>query len=224
MPPDGFRKRKDGTTYPIHAPKRRGGVAVFAAGTALAMSATGGLGTGVIGGSAGSSALSTAESAVVRGIHSNLSKATRVARNGKPKQAWRRLGMRRGRPQKKEALECWALSFGQVQEFFAHTPCRDLRRVQFPVTSDNGNTIAVLVSRVRMHKAADATEFRRLIDEHGTGDIRPILPDVTFTGYHYDSDPRGKAVIVAEAEPRRGDPPEAVLQATAEAAAALAPR
>ncbi|MER5392776.1 hypothetical protein [Saccharopolyspora sp. NPDC002686] len=195
-----------------------------AAGTAVALSASGGIGTGVLGGSTGSSALSAAESAVVRNIQSNLTKAQKTARQGKPQQAWRQLKLRQGREQAKSAVECWAFSFGQVQEFFARTPCADLHRVQFPLTDDNGNTVSVLVSKVRMRSTSDARELRRLIDEHGTGDIRPLVENVPFTGEHYDSKVSGKVVVLAETEPTSGEPSPVVLETISEAAVALTPK
>ena len=59
------------------------------------------------------------------------------------------------------------------------------------------------------------------MDEHGTGDIHPLVPVVPFTGHHYDSRSTGRTVIVAEAEPLEGDPADEVLDATAQAAVAL---
>jgi hypothetical protein len=222
----GFRSRPDGTKYPIHAPKGRGGTAAVAVGTALLMAAGGGgAGTATLAGSIGSSsAVSAAESAVIRGIRANLSKAKQTARSGKPKQAWRQLGLRQGRKHADGRAACWALSFGEVQEFFLRKPCQQLDRLQFEVTDDNGNAMAVLVSRVKMPRSRDAYSFKRLIDVHGTGDIRPVLPDVHFTGHHYDSEVSGRSVIVAETEPLRGNPSDQLLETVAEAAVVFVPR
>ncbi|MGP4014629.1 hypothetical protein [Saccharopolyspora sp. 5N708] len=132
--------------------------------------------------------------------------------------------LRQAREEAVDAVECWSFSFGEVQEFFARTPCRNLRRVQFQVSDEGGNTMSVLVSQVQMATAADARKFRRLIDEHDTGDILPVLADVRFTGHHYDSQANGKTITIAETEAVSGNPSKELLEATAEAATALAPR
>ncbi|MFC7343461.1 hypothetical protein [Saccharopolyspora griseoalba] len=186
---------------------------------ALAASAGG----GAVGGTTGSAAMSAAESAVVRNVQSNLSKAKRDVRRGKPGQAWRRLGLRKGANNTLDAVECASLSFGEVQDFFARHPCRSMRRVQFPVSYEGGR-IWVLVSEVRMRSASEARRFTALIDRHGTGDTRPVLPTVEFTGHNYDSDQQRRTVFVAESEPASGAAPEQLLEATAKAAAELAPR
>lgn len=101
----------------------------------------------------------------------------------------------------------------RVRDFFLENPCRGLDRAQFPLTDVNGNTIVVLVSWVRMPGGQRAREFRELIDVHGTGDIRPVVPVTRFTGNHYDSERRGSTVVVAEAEPVDGRAPAEVLEA-----------
>ncbi|WP_157405426.1 hypothetical protein [Actinopolyspora halophila] len=85
--------------------------------------------------------------------------------------------------------------------------------MQFPLTDANGDTVVVLVSWVRMPGRQRAREFRELIDVHGTGDIRPVVPGTRFIGHHYDSERRGSTVVVAEAEPVDGRPPAEVLEA-----------
>lgn len=193
---------------------------MIAGGVALTVWASGG-GAVPFGTSTGSSALSAAESAVVRDIKTNLSKARQDVRRGKPERAWQRLKLRKTPEKAREAVECAVFSYGQVQEFFAHRPCKDLRRVQFSVSYEDG-TMAVLVSRVRMYSTKDARRFRKLIDEYGTGDIQPVLSHVRFTGHHYDSARERSTVFVAEIEPTAGHVPEPILEATAEAAVVLA--
>lgn len=216
-----IRTRPDGTKYPISGGGGGGGVrAVIAGGVALAVWASGG-GAVPFGTSTGSSALSAAESAAVRNIKTNLSKAREDVRRGKPERAWQRLKLRKTPEKVRDAVECAVSSYGRVQEFFAHRPCKDLRRVQFTVSYDDG-TMAVLVSRVRMYSTKDARRFRNLIDEYGTGDIRPVLPHVRFTGHHYDSRRDRSTVFVAEIEPVAGNVPEPILETTTEAAVVLA--
>ncbi|MBQ6641421.1 MAG: hypothetical protein IJH84_10370 [Saccharopolyspora sp.] len=221
-----FRSRPDGSKYPIGG--GGGAATVIAGGAAFAIwaasSGAGGIGAGVGGGGGtAASAMSAAESAVVRNISKNLSKARKDVQRGKPVQAWRRLGLRKGTSKTREAAECAVFSYGRVQDFFTRNPCRGLHRVQFPVSYDGGSA-SVLVSRVQMRNATQARQFRRLIDEHGSGDVEPFLPDVQFTGEHYDSARDRSAVFVAEAESASGDVPDQVLDSVAEAAVLLARR
>ncbi|WP_433872505.1 hypothetical protein [Saccharopolyspora sp. CA-218241] len=223
MGDEAWRTLPDGRRIRLNKPKGRGGPAAVAVGTAVVLGASGGLGgTAVVGGSAGgSTAVSAVDAAVVRHIQSNLGKAKQSARQGKTQRAWQQLRMRKGRERRVSAVECITSTFGQVQEFFLATPCQGLERWQYPVDDEAGSTMVVIVSKVTMRRASQAWKFRRLIDEHGTGDIHPIAPVVPFTGYHYDSKLAGRSVIVAQAEPLAGKPPDAVLGATAEAATAI---
>lgn len=213
-----IRTRPDGTKYPLRGDGGGGKSAapVVAVGVAVAVWAGSG---GVL--VSEQTAMSTAESAVVRNITKNLPKARQDVQRGKPAQAWQRLGLRKGVEEIHEAVECVVFSYGQVQQFFVQTPCRDLQRVQFPVSYEGG-TMSVLVSRVRMHSTWDARRFRNVIDEDGTGDIRPVLPDARFTGHHYDSTRDKTTVFVAESEAITGDIPEPILDLTADVATMLA--
>ncbi|EHR61008.1 hypothetical protein [Saccharomonospora cyanea] len=215
----------DGRRVPVNRTKGRGAPVALAVGTAVALGASGGIGGfSTVGGSSGGSAtLSAAESAVVRNIESHLPRAKRMARQGNSQSAWKQLRMRKGPERHENAVECVSFTFGQVQRFFLTTPCRSLERWQYPVTDEAGNTMLVAVSKVTMRRTSQARRFRRLIDEHGTGDIHPIAPLVPFTGHHYDSKTRGRSVVLAETEPLTGNPSAAVLQATAEAATAITP-
>ncbi|MER7014269.1 hypothetical protein ABT324_22835 [Saccharopolyspora sp. NPDC000359] len=221
MPEERWRTLPDGRR--ILLKKGRGGPVAVAVGTAVALGASGGFGgtAAVTGSAGGTSALSAAESAVIRNIQSNLGKAKRTARRGDSRSAWQQLRMRKGRERFENAVECAALTYGQVQEFLIGTPCQSIDRWQYPVSDEAGNTMVVAVSKVTMRRATDTRKFRRLLDEHGTGDIRPIVALVPFTGHHYDSRTSGRSIISAEAEPVTGAPADEVLQATAEAAVAL---
>ncbi len=222
MPDVEFRNREDGSTYPIT--KKRGGAVAAAAGVGLLVASGGVGGLGAGGAAGGSAVLSGAESAVVRAVQSQLPKAKRTARRSGPAKAWRQLRLRKGRQREDSAAACRTVSFGQVQDFLTRGSCRAVRRVQYPLTDDEGDVLTVLVSRVHLTTSSDAAAFKHLIDRHGTGDIRPVVPVVRFTGHHYDSDRDGSTVLVAEAEPLDGTSSAEVLQATAEAAIALAPR
>ncbi|WP_461144894.1 hypothetical protein [Salinifilum aidingensis] len=182
----------------------------------------GGLG-GSIGGTAGSSAFSAAESTIVRHMSKNLGKAKKEARRGESKKAWQRLGLRRGQKTRRtpqEPAECVTFTYGQVQEFLIENPCRGLHRAQFPVSYDGGS-MSVLTSRVRFRSTWDAVEFKGLIDRHGTGDVRAVLPHPRFTGHHYGSHRERRTVFLAEAEPAEPGVPDEVLDSTAEAATTL---
>ncbi|MBE9373960.1 hypothetical protein IQ251_05815 [Saccharopolyspora sp. HNM0983] len=211
-----FRSRPDGTKYPL---RNGGGGGPLVAVGVFAIAAAGGGGVAGTAGITGAGA-SAAETAVVRGIGQNLGKATKQVRAGKPQQAWRTMRLQRG-SSLRDTAECALISFGEVQEFLVQHGCRDIGRVQFPLTHEGG-TMSVLVSEVRLRSAGDAREFKARMDEHGTGDIRPISPRPAFTGEHYDSARRGSTVLVAEAEPAAGSTSEELLDTTAEAAVALA--
>ncbi|WP_019856437.1 hypothetical protein [Actinopolyspora mortivallis] len=224
MPKTEFRTRKDGTVYPIRG--KRGGkllgagvaaVLVYSGGT------TGSLSLGGAAGGTGSAELSAADSAVVRTVRRNTARSKQLARQGKRSRTWSRMRLRRGNRTREEAAECALFSHGQVREFFLEHPCRRLDRVQFPLTDRADNTVTVLVSWVRMRGRGQARRLRNLIDVHGTGDIRPVLPGTRFTGHHYDSKPRGDTLVVAEAEPVRGRPPRQVLRTVPEVAVELPP-
>lgn len=222
MAPEFFT-RPDGTKSPIRGGgKGSGTTAVIAGGVALTLWAAGSGGGGaIVGGSAESAAMSAAESAVVRNIKTNFSKARQDIKRGDSRQAWRRFGLRKSTGKTTEAVECAVFSFGEVQDFFTRTPCAGMQRVQFPVSHD-GRTISVLVSRVQMRSASDARQFKSLIDRHGTGDIQPVLPDTRFTGHHYDSHRDRRTVFVAETEATSGDVPDPLLDTIADAAVLLA--
>lgn len=217
-----FRSRPDGTKYPLNGGGSGGGGgsgATLLVVGAFVLAAAGGGGAagtlGVIG--AGSSA---AESAVVRSMGKNLGKARKDVRSGKPKQAWKRMRLQRGSA-RRDAVECALVSFGRVQEFLVEHRCRDVQRLQVPLSHDGG-TMSVLVSEVRLRSAHQAWEFKELLDEHGSGDIRPISPHPEFTGEHYDSKRRGSSVLVAESEPVDGAVSDELLDTTAETAVQLA--
>ncbi|WP_207630567.1 MULTISPECIES: hypothetical protein [unclassified Actinopolyspora] len=220
-------RRKDGVVYPMEegdGKRGKGGKILGASVAAMLVYSGGGLGTTSLGGVVGggeSAGVSAADSAVVRTVRQNLTASKRAARKGKRKRAWSRLRLRRGPRRPHEAAECAVLSHGGVRDFFLENPCRGLDRVQFPLTDANGGTVVVLVSWVRMPGRRRAREFRELIDVHGTGDIRPVVPGTRFTGHHYDSQRRGSTVVVAEAEPAGGGAPEEVLETVPEVATKL---
>lgn len=218
---------KNGKVHPINGGGSGGGgggtllvVGAFALAAAGGGGAAGTLGVTGGAGITGGAGTSAAESAVMRSIGKNVGKATKDMRTGKPKQAWKRMRLQRGSAQR-DAVECALVSFGQVREFLVEHRCRDVQRLQFPLSHD-GATMSVLVSEVQLRSPRHAREFRSLLDEHATGDIRPISPRPEFTGEHYDSARRGSSVLVAETEPADGAVSDELLDTTAETAVTLA--
>jgi len=170
-----IRTRPDGTKYPITG--KGGGKArtVVAAGAAATLIAAGPSlgGFGVVGGTGASvtGGFSSITSSVMR---AKVVKAKKVMRSGKPARAWRQLGLRKGKPRRIARASCVRNSYGQVQTWLRFHPCRSLKRLALPLTDGRGNTVLLTVAWVKMRNANDARNFKRLIDVHGTGDIKPV--------------------------------------------------
>ncbi|MFO7191984.1 hypothetical protein [Thermocrispum agreste] len=224
-----IRTRPDGTKYPITG--KGGGEArtVVAAGAAATLIAAGPSlgGIGVVGGTGASvtGGFSSITSSVMR---AKVVKAKKVMRSGKPARAWRQLGLRKGKPRRIARASCVRNSYGQVQTWLRFHPCRSLKRLALPLTDGRGNTVLLTVAWVKMRNANDARNFKRLIDVHGTGDIKPVAMEmwerkfgVEFTGLNYESRRSRTTVVVAESEPLRGSASRDLLQATASVGAYL---
>jgi hypothetical protein len=185
----------------------------------------------VLGGGAIGGGLATQSPATGQGTQAtrSVNGGKQAARRGQRDQAWQRLGFRNTREALGPAVECAAHSYGQVQEFFVRTPCRELRRMLVLVTDDNGGSVVVSVAWVRMRGLRPARQLRELADEYGTGNVAPIggaaleLGDLRFTGRHYESRRQGSLVVIAEAEPVGGQPEPAMLDALTEVAVLFPP-
>ncbi|CCH31444.1 hypothetical protein ABZ816_04095 [Actinosynnema sp. NPDC047251] len=205
-------------------PKGAGGAAAVVLAGAVAMGAVGSGGLGGAGGGAGGG---VADGAAARSVSARKVEGQRAARKGDVEGAWQRLGMRGWRQTVKQQAECVVASFGRVQEYFRGTRCASMDRVLFAVVDGAGNTAVVSVVWVGFGSAGDAAGFKSVIDQHGSGDVRPLggaalgLAEVSFTGLNYGSDRDGKTVVVAEAERIGGSVDPAVLDALAEVAACL---
>ncbi|MFD1152604.1 hypothetical protein [Saccharothrix hoggarensis] len=220
----GFYTDGQGRKRPI-TPKKGGAAAAIVVGAVLAMGVAGGgaggglspLGGGGSGGSAG------------QAVKARKAEGQRSAREGNAAEAWRRMGVRELKQVLRQDAACLAASHGRVQEFFLHTPCTSLDRVMLTVGDDAGNVAVVSVVWVGFRTGGDAREFQRLMDVHGSGDIRPLgagvlgLADVVFSGHNYGSDRKngGKVLTVAEAETAAGRHDPEFLDALAEVAAYL---
>lgn len=199
--------------------RKSGGAVVAAAVVALASTAGVGGGAVLSGGSA------TGGSAP--GLSARKADGKKSARDGDADAAVSRLGMRIRKRAPKRDAECLTSSFGQVREFFARTPCTSLDRLVFATDDGLGNVAVVSVVWVTFSRRADTGRFERLIDEYGTGDIRPLgsgalgMADIRFTAAHYWSETRGATITVAESESATGHVEPGVLDALAEVTAQL---
>ncbi|WP_433274335.1 hypothetical protein ACQPZF_21470 [Actinosynnema sp. CS-041913] len=120
--------------------------------------------------------------------------------------AWNGLGLRVVDRVTRDDRDCVANSFGQVRELLTAAPCSSLSRMLFTLADDKGTVVAVSVAWVEFGARDVATEFKRVEDIHGTGDITPLsaslllMDDITFTAHHYGSELRESTVVVAETE------------------------
>ncbi|MEU4804041.1 hypothetical protein [Actinosynnema sp. NPDC023587] len=144
-------------------------------------------------------------------------------------EAWRGLGLAVVDRTTRDDRDCVANSFGQVRDLLAAAPCRSLSRMLFTLADDKGSLVAVSVAWVEFEQRDVATEFKRVEDIHGTGDITPLsarlllMSDITFTAHHYDSTMLDTTVVVAEAENVKGAATPEFLEKVTEVAV-LTPR
>ncbi|WP_051772598.1 hypothetical protein [Saccharothrix sp. NRRL B-16314] len=124
-----------------------------------------------------------------------------------PDDIWSDTGLRVVDQATRSDGECVPHSFGQVRELLATTPCVALDRMLFTLSDDRGGTIVVFVAWVEFDDPAQAREFKRVEDIHGTGDITPLsgslllMEDVPFSAVNYESDVLDDVtVVVAETE------------------------
>ena len=123
-----------------------------------------------------------------------------------------------------DQANCTAHAYGQVQVFFARTPCSGVRR-SLLTTEQNGRDIVVATSTVTFGSTAQATSYLQLVTSDGTGNINDLLRE----GVRYPGSPSklpaaafasrqdGRRVLVAEAAYEQGasDYRDPTLQATA---------
>lgn len=168
---------------------------------------------GIGGGTAAS--LDSAASQALKG----KSSSKKSAQKGRHAETWQRLGWRQLKRTAKRELTCGPHSFGEVQRFFLRHPCVDLDRVVVTVDDGAGNTIAVSVAWVKMPRAGEAGDLKRLADKDGTGNVVLLgeaPPGSRFTGKNYDSRLAKKLVAIAESAPASGRPSEATLETAVE--------
>ncbi|MBB5953571.1 hypothetical protein FHS29_000141 [Saccharothrix tamanrassetensis] len=184
--------------------------------TAVNAGGAGGLGGAGGGGGAGGQSVSVRKA-----------EGQKAAKRGDAEGAWQKFGMRGLRQTARQRAECVVSSFGRVQEYFRVNRCASMDRMLFAVGDGAGNSAVISVVWVGFASRGDAVGFKGLIDEHGSGDVRPLggaaleLADVAFTGRNYGSDRDGSTITIAEAESVSGVVGAEVLDALAEVAARL---
>ncbi|WP_236004565.1 hypothetical protein [Amycolatopsis pittospori] len=190
----------------------RGSLAAVATASVVAVG-----GVSISAGGGGAASLDSAASQALKG----KSSSKKSAQKGRQSEAWQRLGWRQMKKTAKRELKCGPNSFGEVQRFFLRHPCTDLNRMFVTVGDGAGNTIAVSVAWVKMPKAGQASDLRRLVDKDDTGNIvlfGEARPGTRFTGENYDSRLDRKLVVIAEAAPDGGRPSESTLETAVEVA------
>lgn len=152
-----------------------------------------------------------------------------AAKKGDTTEAWRRLALKEIKKDVKHKLRCAAQSSGQVQQFFLRHPCDKLDQLLFAVSDTKSDVVVGTVMWVKMPSPALAAQLKQLEDAYGTGDVTPFGTEVLelggfrFTGKHYQSRLDGSLFVVAETEPVRGQPSDALLKQIAAVADVLPP-
>lgn len=90
------------------------------------------------------------ESVVSQSIQTRITSSSNAARRGQYREAWRRMGLRAISREIRRELQCAVHSYGQVQQFFLHTPCRSLQRTLLVIGDADGDTAVVSIALVRM--------------------------------------------------------------------------
>ena len=101
---------------------------------------------------------------------------------------------------------CAAHAYGQVQGFFARTPCISVQRL-LATTNEGGRAVVIASNVVTFGSAAQAQRYLTLVNADGTGNIADLLRE----GVSYPGGPEklpdaafasrldGNRVLVAEA-------------------------
>lgn len=81
-----------------------------------------------------------------------------------------------------DQTNCAAHSYGQVQAFFAKTPCSSVHRV-LASTNQGGRQAVVAANVVTFNTPAQAKSYLALVNSDGTGNISDLLREgVTYPG------------------------------------------
>lgn len=182
-----------------------------------------------LGGAGAGAGGTAADSAARQSPRTKTQNGKSEARNGRTAQAWTRLGWKQLERKAEHAVDCAVNSYGQVRDFFVHTPCKSLDRALLAVADDTGNTIVVSIAWVRMGSGGAAARLKDLADTDGTGNVSPLgsavldLRDIRFTGRYYSSDRRGALVVISEAAPGGAHPDATAMEAATEVAVLFPP-
>ncbi|MGH3757897.1 hypothetical protein [Actinophytocola sp.] len=193
---------------------------VIGAAIALGAGGLGGVGAGA--GGAATESVGAANVSVAR-----VTQSRQAARKGRADDAWRGLNLRRTRQAAEPAINCVVNSYGRVQDFFRHNPCKSLDRTLFTLADPTGNTFVVSVSWVRMRQRNDVGKLKRLIDVDGTGSVTQLgagllrEQGVRFTGTPFRSRPRPGMLVVAEGAVVSGRPDPQLFSLVVDVAAEL---
>jgi hypothetical protein len=77
---------------------------------------------------------------------------------------------------------CAAHAYGQVQSYFARTPCVSVDRL-LASTNQGGRAVVIASNLVTLHSAAQAQQYLNLVNADGTGNISDLLREgVSYPG------------------------------------------
>lgn len=123
-----------------------------------------------------------------------------------------------------DQTNCAAHSYGQVQAFFARTPCSSVHRL-LATTNQGGRVVVIASNVVTFDTAAQAKRYLTLVTSDGTGNISDLLREgVSYAGgpsklpaAAFASRQAGSRVWVAEAAYTAGtsNPDDPALKAIA---------
>jgi hypothetical protein len=68
-------------------------------------------------------------------------------------------------------IDCAAHAYGAVREYFRTHPCAGVTRAVIEVTDKHKNVVLIATSRVDMPTAAEARQYKKLVDKDGTGNV-----------------------------------------------------
>ncbi len=224
---------KDGRK--IYIEDGNGGKTAVMAVAAAAVLVGGGAGVGTLGGAAAPGGAGVASEALAgntggvvdslpgRSLNVRRAEARESAKRGRTDEALSRLRFKQLKRKAERELSCVASASGRVREFLIKTPCTSMERMLLAVGDGQGSAAVISVVRVAFKTAAQAREFKRVEDIHGSGDVRPLdiaavlgVVGVKMTGLHYHARPEKNAIIVSEADPARGRVDEETLDALAD--------
>jgi hypothetical protein len=103
--------------------------------------------------------------------------------------------------------DCAAHSYGLVQDYFRSHPCGGVTRAVIELTDKRRNVLLIAVSRVDMPTPTEAAQYRKLVDQDGTGNVTELSRErgryrsYHYTGRFYTSSLDGTSVENIQIEP-----------------------